>query len=105
MNPGGGERINRINSSFLQKKAQINVEGMTRLEDHHFIIPDIIIECGDDHQWKIKPLYENSLANRAFIQYKDHLPSGGDHIEFSITNNGTAWHCMPPDRMQIKQTA
>lgn len=59
---------------------------MTRL-DHHFITPDIRIDCGNDHQWKLKPLYENSLANRAFRQgqrlhhRKRHLPLGkGDLI-------------------------
>lgn len=72
---------------------------MTRL-DHHFITPNIRIDCGNDHQWKLKRLHENSLAHRAFIQRqrfqhrKGHLPLRkgdlSDHLEFSITSNGTA---------------
>lgn len=52
---------------------------MTRL-DPHFITPDIRIDRGNHHQWELKPLYENSLANWAFRQgqrlhhRKGHLP-------------------------------
>lgn len=55
----GGER----KTLLCRRMPVINVEGMTELENHHFVTPNIKSDSGRIHQGMLKPLGERLFRN------------------------------------------